>query len=161
MNSQRSAARILCGPGQAVVRSAFRICPHKPRARGTPGPRQPRSSVHDVSLVYTDIVTTKVPDPRRSARDVCRFAPQRPRWTSVSGLSPFGREAYPPLRAQTGAVHADHADSRRQWGPATRRLACRDEAAWTAGRAFASNLQRAFQPPLPAQRLMTLIKRPS
>jgi hypothetical protein len=45
--------------------------------------------------------------------------------------------------------------------PVDRGLRPGRHAAWTAGRAFASHLQRAFQPPLPAQRLMTLIKRPS
>ncbi len=57
--------------------------PRKTRARGTPGPQQPRSSVHDVSSWCTDIVTTKLPDPRRSARGVYRFAPLDPRWTDT------------------------------------------------------------------------------
>src|SRR3954462_8675614 len=65
------------------------------------------------------------------------------------------------LLSSSGDVRRASAPGPTHLTPGDAQLARRDQAAWTAERAFASHLQRTSQPPLPAQRLMTLIKRPS
>ena len=82
-------ARVLCpAPGRPHSQIAFPACAPITRARGTPGPERPRSSVHGVCRKCTDVVTTELPDPRRPARGVYRFAPHGPRWTDLSGAPP-------------------------------------------------------------------------
>jgi hypothetical protein len=84
-----------------------------PRARGTPRVQtDPRASTpRDIeacrSPVPAALKATGKPQVRQSlwrpARGVSRFAPQRPRWTSVSGTPSFladWQAAYPPLAAR-------------------------------------------------------------
>jgi hypothetical protein len=107
-------------------------------------------------------------------RGVYRFAPLDPRWTYLFRLPlalglPIHRcgvfrrceEVASHSEPPCGPVRPALPLARTALHSRGARLARRDQAAWTAGRAFASHLQRASRPPLPAQRLKTLIKRPS
>jgi hypothetical protein len=86
-------ARILCGPGQAVVlKRHSHLRPLKTRARGTPGPQQPRSLVRELSLFSRVSHHGSAGSPASRARCL-RFAPLGPRWTDLSGA--LG--TYPPL----------------------------------------------------------------
>ncbi len=161
-NSQRSAPRIVCGAGCAVVqlppvpktpeepgraeRRAF-----WPARQGRPDEMAKRSEriAEGTRLLasprprVTETNDKSRPRIRRSARGVCRLAPCSPTQTSLRSLRKLDcvwrQGCYPPLVP----------------GPTSRR----DATAWaSAARATSARPQR---PPLPAPRLVkTLIRRP-
>jgi hypothetical protein len=129
----------------------------EPRARGTPrvpgalklaqraqtkvlGPAGPGASRH--RGLPKSVVPQVRQNPRRPARGVYRLAPHRPRWTDLSGASPSGEDASPPLVAA------------RPVGPGRCGL---------DRRAFTPHLQREVtpRPPLPAPHLKMLYRHPS
>jgi hypothetical protein len=167
----RNRPHSLPAPGRPSSETAFVASLEKPRARGTPGPRRPRSLERDIEFVLTSIVTTKLPVPRRSARSVYRFAPRGPPVDL-----PFRRlRTYPPLRGFSAAM--------RRWlrrsGPSFGRSIplCSLPIApyapvargWRAGTEglgpLVGLLRRISDTPTshrsPPQHLTTLIKRPS
>ena len=156
-------ARILYRPRAGrLLKSTSSLPSKRTRARGTPRvPEDPRASTpRDIEACRSGSCR-KSTKPMASRARRLRFAPQRPRWTDLSGTFLSAKAPIHRYRPRRRGGKSDYCPVAAISGPRGARLAHRDEAAWTAGRAFASNLQRASRPPLPAQRLKTLIKRPS
>ena len=134
--SQRSAARILCGAGSAVV--LYRRPERTEVARDAKGPSDPRTSTpRDIEACRSPIV----PQVRR------RNGVPRAVFEGLLRIAPGGQTFYPPLEGFFGAggTYSPFGKSR----PCGRRIAqvaaCRatgTSAAWTAGGLLAPHLRR-------------------
>src|SRR5256885_3170411 len=88
----------LAAPGRPSLDLAFTASPEAEGARNAGVPGDPRTSTpRDIEAGRVK-VTASPPSLRRPARDVYRFAPLRPRWTSR-----FRRRAFRQERLSTAA----------------------------------------------------------
>ena len=157
----------LCGAGYAVV-SCPRVLGKTEGARDAKGPRDGPAGL-DTSRhrgLSNPVVAASPPSPMASRARCLRFAPQRPRWTYLSGNPPLLSDcqaAYPPLWAQVGAgkpvTGCRRPPSR---GPVARGWRAGTSAASTAGPSRRISERHVIpRPPLPAPYLKMLDRHPS